>query len=50
MHGDAPYEGTISKQIPWDEKHVNKNIEALYVSLPLYIYCMYKVPAYNQQM
>ena len=44
MHADvhALYEGTNSTQISWVEEHVNKNIQALYVLLPLYILCTYK--------
>ena len=41
---DVLYEGTDSKQILWVEEHVNKNMQALYVSLPSYIFCAYKGP------
>ena len=43
MHADvhALYEGTNSTQISWVEQHANKNIQALYVLLPLYILCTY---------
>ena len=47
IHADAHAlcEGTNSQQIPRVKGHVNKNIQAFYVLLPLYIFCTYKVLA-----
>ena len=45
MHADALYEDNNSKQIPRVVERVNKNIQALYVLLLPYIFCMNLGPA-----